>query len=164
MTALYRIRIVCLLAAAALGSAQDLPNTNAELSEPTKRVTKTERQKYTALRDAKRLSEKAEVCEQQGKATEAEHMAQEALALEEQVRGPWHIEVARRLDQVADLYTAHKKEGAAVPLYERARALRQRALRGHPAVYERDGGALRPIESPHSTKAVPTTPQPTVVR
>ncbi|MDQ2949238.1 MAG: tetratricopeptide repeat protein [Acidobacteriota bacterium] len=131
----YWLPRMCLLVAPALGSAQDVPNNNGELSPPAKRVLKTERQKWTALRDAKRLSQKADVYEQQGKATEAEQMAAEALALEEQVRGPWHIEVARRLDQVADLYTAHKKEGAAQPLYERARAIRERALSTHPDVY-----------------------------
>lgn len=125
-----------------------------------KREIKTDRQKFTALKDAKRLSEKAEVYEKQGKANEAEHMAEEALALEQQVRGPWHIEVARRLDQVADLYTAHKKERAAEQLYERAAAIRERALSIHPDVYERDGRELRPKRSQPAEKAVPISPRP----
>lgn len=160
ITMCYWVRGMCLLVAGALGSAQDSSNTSAELSVPGKRVIKTERQKWTALRDAKRLSQRAQVYEQQGKAIEAEHMAEEALALEQQVRGPWHIDVARRLDQVADLYTAHKKERAAEPLYERARAIRERALSSHPDVYERDGGELRPKRTQPAEKAVPTNPPP----
>jgi tetratricopeptide (TPR) repeat protein len=130
----------------------------------TRRVITTERQKWTALRDAKRLSQRAEIYEKQGKANDAEQMAEEALALEQQVRGPWHIDVARRLDQVADLYTAHKKERAAEPLYERARAIRQRGLGAHPDVYERDGGELRPKRSQPAERAVPTNPPPSVVQ
>lgn len=150
---------MCLLIAAALGSAQDLPNRSSEITGPSaKRVIRSEREKWTALRDAKRLSQRAEVYEKQGKTNEAEHMAEEALALEEQVRGPWHIGVAHRLDQIADLYTAHRKDRAAEPLYERARAIRERALSTHPDVYERDGGELRPKRSQPAEKAVPTAP------
>lgn len=123
-----------------------------------KRVALTDRQKFNALRDAKRLCEKAEISERQGKADEAEHMAEQALALEEQVRGLWHIQVALRLDQVADLYTAHKKERAAELLYDRAKAIRERALSTHPDVYERDGGELRPKKIQPAEKAVPVKP------
>src|SRR4051794_6353023 len=80
---------------------------------------KTERQRWAALNDARRLSDKAEKYERQGKTNEAERMAEQALAIEEQVRGPWHLNVAQRLDQVADLYTMHKKDSSAAPLYER---------------------------------------------
>jgi tetratricopeptide (TPR) repeat protein len=163
MKAHYKARIrmasMCLLIASAIGSAQEHPGTSAEANTPPKRVIKTEREKYTALRDAKRLSERAEVYERQGKRNEAEQIAQEALALEEQVRGPWHIEVARRLDQLADLYAAHKKETAAEPLYERARAIRERALSTHPDVYERDGKELRPKPNQPAEKAVPSPPR-----
>ena len=154
------VTIFCSLILSALGSAQDVPKDNAELSPPAKRVIKTDRQKFNALRDAKGLSQRAEVLEKQGKATEAEHVAEEALALEQQVRGPWHINVAARLDQVADLYTAHKKEAAAEPLYERARAIRERALSTHPDVYERDGKELHPKPNQPAEKAVPTNPRP----
>lgn len=151
---------MCLLVVSGAGSAQSVPNSSSESAVPPKRVIKTERQKFTALQDAKRLSQRADVYEQQGKTVEAEHMAEEALSLEEQVRGPWHIEVARRLDQVADLYTAHKKERAAEPLYERARAIRERALSTHPDIYEREGRELRPKRSQPAEKAVPASPPP----
>src|SRR5437764_11152273 len=164
MTGWYWLQSMCLLIMPALGSAQDLPNSNAEPRLPAQRVIKTERQKWTALRDAKLLSQRAEVYDKQGKPTEAEHMAEEALALEEQVRGPWHIDVARRLDEVADLYTAHKKERAAEPLYERAKAIRQRALSTHPDVYERDGVELRPKRTQPAEKAVPVNPPPSSAR
>src|SRR5215203_3162739 len=62
----------------------------------------TERQKVTALQEAKRLSLKAELYDKQGKSDEAERLAERALVLEEQVRGASHIEVANRLDHVAD--------------------------------------------------------------
>ncbi len=164
ITMWYWLRGMCLLIAPALGSAQ-APNSSADVRVPSaKRVIKTERQKWTALRDARRLSQRAETYEKQGKANEAEHMAEEALALEQQVRGPWHIDVARRLDQVADLYTAHKKERAAEPLYERARAIREQALSTHPDVYERDGGELRPKRSQPAEKAVPTNPPPSAAQ
>lgn len=123
-----------------------------------RRVELTDRQKFNALRDAKRLSEKADISERQGKTDEAEHMAEQALALEEQVRGPWHIHVALRLDQVADLYTAHKKERAAELLYERAKAIRERRLSTHPDIYERDGGELRPKKVQPAEKAAPVKP------
>ena|SRR5690349_20554686 len=106
-------------------------------------VLKTERQRWAALNDARRLSDKAENYERQGKATDAEQMAQQALAIEEQVRGPWHLNVAQKLDQLADLYTMHKKDSFAAPLYERARAIRERALSTHPDVYEQQDGELR---------------------
>jgi len=121
-------------------------------------VIKTGRQKWTALRDAERLSQKAEFLEQQGKATEAERMAEQALELDEEVRGPWDIHVAQRLDEVADLYTAHKKNSAAEPLYERARAIREQALSAHPDVYERDGRELHPKRNQPAEKAVPNRP------
>ncbi len=123
-----------------------------------KGVALTDRRKFNGLKEAKRLSEKAEILERQGKADEAEHMAEQALALEEQVRGPWHIQVALRLDQVANLYTAHKKERAAELLYDRAKAIRERALSTHPDVYERDGGELRPRKTQPAEKAVPIKP------
>src|SRR3954451_7667501 len=106
-------------------------------------ILKTERQRWAALNDARRLSDKAEKYERDGKANEAEGMAQQALAIEEQVRGPWHLNVAQRLDQVADLYTMHKKDSSAAPLYERARAIRERALSTHPDVYEQQDEELR---------------------
>src|SRR5437764_2065389 len=94
------VRGIFLLIAPTIGSAQDTSNTGAEIQAPSaNRIIKTERQKWAALRDAKRLSQKAEEYEKQGKANEAERMAEEALALEQQVRGPWHIDVALRLDQ-----------------------------------------------------------------
>lgn len=83
--------------------------------------------------------------------------------LEEQVRGPGHIAVANRLDQLADLYTAHKKERAAAALYERSRAIRERALSAHPDVYERDAGEIRVRRNQPAEKAAetrPPTPRP----
>ena len=91
-------------------------------------------------------------------------MAEEALALEEQVRGPWRLEVARSLDQVADLYTSHKKETAAELLYDRARAIRERALSTHPDIYERDQRELRLKRSQPAEKAVPNDPRPSVAK
>ena len=120
----------------------------------------TERQRWAALTEARRLSEKAEKYEKQGKPDQAERAAEQALALEEQARGPWHIDVAHRLDQVADLYTVHKKEGAAEPLYERARAIRERALSTHPDVYEQDGGELRVRRSQPAEKVGAGQPPP----
>ena len=104
----------------------------ARTGAASKQLPKTERQKWTALREATRLSQRAEIFEKQGLASKAEQMAEGALVLEEQVRGPWHLNIAQRLDQVADLYTAHKKEDAAEPLYERARAIREPRGRATP--------------------------------
>jgi tetratricopeptide (TPR) repeat protein len=118
----------------------------------------TERQKVAALQEAKRLGLKAESSDKQGKFEESERLAERALVLEEQVRGPWHIDVASRLDHVADLYTAHKKQRAAEPLYERARAIREEALSKHPDVYERDGRNIRIRPNQPAEKAADTTP------
>ncbi len=116
---------------------------DAQNTSVTRVGSQTERQKVAALKEAQRLSLEAESYDKQGKFDEAERLAERALMLEEQVRGPSHIDVAHRLDQVADLYTAHKKERAAEPLYQRARAIREEALSKHPDVYERDGGEIR---------------------
>ena len=131
---------------------------NAQNS-PAKRVgVLTERQKVAALQEATRLGLKAESFDKQGKFEESERLAERALVLEEQVRGPWHIEVANRLDHVADLYTSHKKEGAAEPLYERARTIREEALSKHPDVYERDGRNVRIRPNQPAEKAADTMP------
>jgi len=142
------VNAICLLVVAGLAHAQNSPEGDraglaAQSTSQNPTSLKTERQKWTALRDAKRLSDKAEAYEKQGETDDAERTAEKALALEEQARGPWHIDVAHRLDQVADLYTTHKKERAAEPLYERARAIRERALNAHPDVYQKDNGELR---------------------
>src|SRR5215203_901099 len=74
----------------------------AQNSSATKRVgTLTERQKVATLQEAERLGLKAESSDKQRKFEESERLAERALVLEEQVRGPWHIEVANRLDHVA---------------------------------------------------------------
>ena len=145
------------LTAPMLGSPQNLPTppgAAAQTGAAPKQLPKTERQKWTALREAARLSQRAEIYEKQGQASKAEQMAEAALLLEEQVRGPWHLNIAQRLDQVADLYTAHKKEEAAEPLYERARAIRERALSVHPDVYESHEGELLPKPRQPADQAV----------
>ncbi len=118
----------------------------------------TERQKVAALQEAKRLGLQAELADKQGKIEESERLAQRALVLEEQVRGPSHIEVANRLDHVADLYRAHKKERDAEPLYERARAIREEALSKHPDVYERDARNVRIRPNQPAEKATDAPP------
>ena len=120
----------------------------------------TERQKVAALQEAKRLGLQAELADKQGKIDESERLARRALVLEEQVRGPSHIEVANRLDHVADLYRAHKKERDAEPLYERARAIREEALSKHPDVYERDGRNVRIRPTQPAEKATDAAPVP----
>src|ERR1051325_9237522 len=70
---------------------------------------RTERQNFAALQEARRLGLKAELSDKQGKFDEAEHLAERALLLEQQVRGPSHIEVANRLDPVADLYRSEER-------------------------------------------------------
>ena len=131
---------------------------HAQNSSAKRASVLTEQQKVAALQEAERLGLKAESSEKQGKFKESERLAERALALEEQVRGPWHIEVADRLDHVADLYTAHKKDRAAEPLYERARAIREEALSKHPDVYERDGRNIRLRPNQPAEKAADTMP------
>ncbi len=135
------------------------PALHAQNISAKRAGVQTERQKVAALQEAKRLGLQAELAEKQGKVDESERLAQRALLLEEQVRGPSHIEVANRLDHVADLYRAHKKESDAEPLYERARAIREEALSKHPDVYERDGRNIhiRPNQpAQKATDALPT--------
>ena len=119
------------------------PVIKAESVAAKRASAQTEREKVAALREAKRLGLQAEQADKQGKIEESERLAQRALVLEEKVRGPAHIEVANRLDHIADLYVAHQKERDAEPLYERARAIREEALSKHPDVYERDGRSVR---------------------
>src|SRR5690349_21099496 len=96
---LHRIALLSLTLGQLVISAQ---NSSSEKARPP-----NERQQIAALKEARRLSLKAERYDREGKSEKAERTAERALALEEQVRGAWHIEVANRLDQVADLYTAH---------------------------------------------------------
>src|SRR3954454_13970507 len=132
------LNVICLLFATAIADAQNSSGDRARLAAQSTSENpaslKTERQRWTALKDAKRLSDKAEAYQRQGKTDEAERTAEKALALEEQALGPWHIELAHRLDQVADRYTVRKKERSLKPLYERARAIRERALDALPEV------------------------------
>lgn len=148
--ALEIIGLSLLIAIRPLASAQNSP---AKSDSAKRTVLLTERQKWEALQRSKRLSRQAESYEKRRKFEEAERSAERALLLEEQVRGPWSINVANRLDHVADLYTAHKKASAAEPLYERARAIRERALTTHPDVYERDGGEMRVRRNQPAEKA-----------
>ncbi len=133
------IGLCLLIAVAPVAISEDSPKDDSR----KRAALRTERQKWEALEESRRLSRKADSEEKAGKFEEAERSAERALALKEQVRGDWHIDVAQRLDQVADLYTAHKKERAAERLYERARAIRERELSTHPDIYERDGGEIR---------------------
>ncbi len=133
--------------AMSFGSAQE-PTASAN-SEPMQQSSQrlpaptSARQQWNTLRLAQQCSRKAEQLEKQGKQDEAERMAERALALQEQIRGPVHLEVARGVDQLADLYAAHKKDRAAEPLYERAQAIRDVVLSTHPDVYDRDGSGLK---------------------
>lgn len=143
----WQLVIACFLVVPLIGSAQQ-PKTNV-ISAPGRQRSEelsdrpTARQQWAMLRLADQFSRKAELLEIQGKVAEAEQMAQRALALQEQVRGPAHLEVARNVDRLADLYMAHKKESAAELLYERAQAIRDRILSTHPDVYDRDGSNLK---------------------
>src|SRR4051794_26938663 len=110
----HRVCAMWLLAGIAVGFAQDRDVRSARHIE-----LKTERQRWAALADAKRLSQQAEKYEKQGNPDQAERMAEEALAMGEQGRRPRHIDPAPRLDQVADLYAARGKDRAAEPLYQR---------------------------------------------
>jgi len=135
------------LTATLFGSAQE-PAASAH-SEPMQQSSQrlpaptSARQQWNTLRLAQQFSRKAEQLEKQGKRDEAERMAERALALQEQIRGPVHLDVARGVDRLADLYTAHKKDSAAEPLYERAQAIRDVVLSTHPDVYDRDGSELK---------------------
>lgn len=142
---------LCLLLTLGLADAAQRPQHSGGKPVPLT----TQRQKYAALQESKRLSRRADLFEKQGKFEEAERSAERALALEEQARGPWHLEVAHRVDQVADLYTAHKKEREAETFHERARAIRERSLSTHPDVYERDNGELRVKRNQPAEKAGP---------
>jgi hypothetical protein len=142
--------IVCLVVSGLVLHAQNV--------SPKRAAIQTEPQKVAALQEAKRLGLQAELADKQGKLDESERLAQRALALEEQVRGPSHIEVANRLDHVADLYRAHKKERDAEPLYERARAIREEALSKHPDIYERDGRNVRIRPNQPAEKATDALP------
>ena len=142
--------IVCLVVSGLVLHAQNV--------SPKRAAIQTVPQKVAALQEAKGLGLQAELADKQGKLDESERLAQRALALEEQVRGPSHIEVANRLDHVADLYRAHKKERDAEPLYERARAIREEALSKHPDIYERDGRNVRIRPNQPAEKATDALP------
>lgn len=148
--------VICLLAGESFGFAQDLSGSARNPGEQNSSAApplQTQRQRFAALREAQRFSKQSELSEKRGKFDEAERFAERALALDEQARGPWHIEVAHRLDQLADLYTAHRKEAQADPLYKRSREIRERALSAHPDVYEKDDGELRARRNQPAEKA-----------
>lgn len=149
---------LCLVLAPPVVSAQQSRPSGIAQGGAAKRLPLPAEREKAALQEAKRLSQQAERYEKQGKADEAERSAARALALEEQIRGPWHLEIAKRLDHLADLYTAHHNATAAEPLYERARAIRERSLSTHPDIYERDGGELRVRRNQPAEKAAETLP------
>lgn len=62
--------------------------------------------------------------------TQAEHFFQQALAIDEQVYGPEHLEVATDLNNLACLYWNQGKYAETEPLFQHALAIRQQQL-GH---------------------------------
>ena len=104
--------------------------------------------------EATRLTTLAKHAQEQGDYPQALSLYQQALAIREQVLGPHHLEVAASLDNLAQLYQEMKQqklrelqqsgvplpeqmfallqqpveEDQAIPLYERALAIRERAL------------------------------------
>src|SRR5438046_1870140 len=70
------LNVICLLVVTGIADAQNSSGDRARLaaqstSENPEPSLRTERQRWTALRDAKRLSDKAEAYEKQGKTDEA---------------------------------------------------------------------------------------------
>jgi tetratricopeptide (TPR) repeat protein len=62
----------------------------------------------------------------EGKASEAEPLAKQALAVREKVLGPEHPDLVKSLNTLACLYGAEGKPAEAEPLYERCLALAEK--------------------------------------
>ena len=82
----------------------------------------------------------------QGRYAEAEPLYKRALAIREKALGPDHPDVARSLNNLAELYENQGRYAEAEPLYKRALAIREKALGpDHPdvaTVAEQSGWAL----------------------
>ncbi|HEX3481015.1 MAG TPA: tetratricopeptide repeat protein [Kofleriaceae bacterium] len=88
-----------------------------------------------ALAEAKRLGERVEQLQEQGKFTEAIPLAEQSLALREKALGPMHLEVAASLNALGDLHGLLSEPAKAVPLLTRALSIREQALgASHPDV------------------------------
>ncbi|MDA2917219.1 tetratricopeptide repeat protein [Nitrospinae bacterium AH_259_B05_G02_I21] len=75
------------------------------------------------------LTNRALALSRQGKYREAIPVAKEALKVAEQTFGPNHPNVAQSLNSLALLYKVLGQYAKAEPLYKRALAIRERALR-----------------------------------
>jgi tetratricopeptide (TPR) repeat protein/CHAT domain-containing protein len=65
---------------------------------------------------------------QAGKYAEATKVAERLLAIREKVLGPEHTDVARSLNNLAEVYRAQGRNAEAEPLYRRSLAIREKAL------------------------------------
>ena len=64
----------------------------------------------------------------QRKYAEAEPLYKRSLAIREKALGPEHPDVAKSLDNLAQLYDSQRKYAEAEPLYKRSLAIREKAL------------------------------------
>jgi CHAT domain-containing protein/Tfp pilus assembly protein PilF len=78
--------------------------------------------------DAVALSVRVVELARAGKYSEATPLAQRALAIVERTRGPNHLNVARSLNNLANLYHDQGYYAEAEPLHKRALAIREKAL------------------------------------
>ena len=106
------------------------------------------------LAEAARLWAEAGRLHEQGKYDDALPIALRALAIREKALGPEHPEVARSLNNVAELYWTKGDSARAEPLYQRALAIRTRPLvrdqlPDHPIrLVEQKNPVVRPIPEP----------------
>jgi tetratricopeptide (TPR) repeat protein len=74
------------------------------------------------------LNQQAMKLHRQGKTAEAIPVGQRGLELAEKTFGPNHANVAKSLDNLARLYSSHRKYADAELLYKRSLAIREKAL------------------------------------
>jgi hypothetical protein len=80
------------------------------------------------LEEAERLSQKAKNLSREYEYGQAILLADRALAIRENVLGPYHPLVANSLNSLADLYRSNGSDERVEPLYQRALAIREKAL------------------------------------
>ena len=95
----------------------------ATCQEPT-----TAADQKSELEEAERLSQKAKNLSREYEYGQAILLADRALAIRENVLGPYHPLVANSLNSLADLYRSNGSDERAEPLYQRALAIREKAL------------------------------------
>lgn len=148
------------LLCASANAQTDSWKTHMELgrqAREARRFNEAEKQFKAAADDAKRTPGKellqaesldalAVAYRDQNKYAKGEAAYKQSLSIRELILGPWHPKLAETLDNLAGMLSSEDKQDQALPLYKRAREIREQAMVEHPDVYV--DGVRVPVTEP----------------